>query len=97
MSCAYDVPSKIGSDCTAQQPLELETAYAETDFVVEGQWPVTLRVEDTQGSQDGWLQAMSAYSAVVVTAWNPFSVATSDAINADANLRLLSAIEQSGL
>ncbi len=54
-------------------------------------------VADPTGKHDRWLAEQGASSAVVITAWNPFSQAQSQALNEADNADLLSAIEQAQL
>lgn len=89
-------PDNLGSRGAILSP-ELVDAYRRTDYVVRGVAGVTLRLDDAPGRHDAWLQRANAGSAVVITAWNPFSVALQPSENEAANRRLLDEIKQAGL
>ena len=70
----------------------LVAAYAAARYEVSGEFPSVLLISDSPGIHDEWLAKNQSDSAVVITAWNPFSHQLSPAKNEAANRHLESAI-----
>lgn len=74
----------------------LVAAYRDTDYtVLSGE--ISLRVDGMVPNLDDWLRAHGGRSAVIITAFNPFSVQASDAMNRQRQRQLRACIEGSGL
>ena len=71
----------------------LIATYAAARYEVLGDLPALLLVSDTAGAHDDWLRANNSESAIVITAWNPFSHQLSAKKNELANRHLAGAIE----
>ena len=74
-------------------PAELVAAYSATLYEVLGDLSAVISITDTAGAHDPWLTQNNSQTAVVITAWNPFSEQMAPAINAAANIRLQMSIE----
>ncbi|MES1976713.1 MAG: DUF3293 domain-containing protein [Pseudomonadota bacterium] len=76
----------------------LVDAYLLTDFVVEkADETIVLQVDHPVPNLKNWLAAQKSESAVVITAWNPFSMSLSKEENVRRNQELGAAIEVAGL
>lgn len=75
----------------------LVDAYRVTDFVVETEEAMVLRVDSPVPLLGRWLAARRCESAVVITASNPFSRSLPGEENLRRNRELLTAIEATGL
>ncbi|RZS57962.1 DUF3293 domain-containing protein [Sphaerotilus mobilis] len=78
----------------------LVSAYEATNFEVLGAHPLVLHVKDGPdevAAAAAWLASFGAGSAVIITAWNPFSQSCSSEWNAAANGSLLAAVKAAGL
>lgn len=75
----------------------LMAAYAETDFHVDTDPPLVLRVGHADPEVERWLAGSGARGAAFVTAWNPFSRPMPDAWNATAAARLAARVADLGL
>ena len=73
----------------------LITAYRNTDYIVSP-GDISLRVDEPVPHLAEWLRARGAKSAVIVTAFNPFSVETPDAENQQRQDELQIFIEACG-
>ena len=78
-------------------PAELVAAYEATLYEVFGERPAVLSVADAAGAHDQWLARNDSHTAVVITAWNPFSRSLDAAANEEANALLRAAIESQNL
>ena len=76
----------------------LVDAYRLTDFVVEKAYEaIVLQVDHPVSNLKHWLAAQKCENAVVITAWNPFSMSLPKDENVKRNLELGAAIEGAGL
>jgi hypothetical protein len=82
---------------SAQPDAALVATYAAARYEVYGDHPDVLMVTDMAGAHDEWLDDNNAATAVIITAWNPFSHQLSSAKNEKANHHLLQAIERRSL
>lgn len=78
-------------------PAELVAAYQATLYEVFGERLAVISVADTAGAHDQWLARNDSHTAVVITAWNPFSRSLDSVANDEANAQLRSAIESQKL
>ena len=76
---------------------ELVAAYRATVFCVYGHAPIDLKIAGLADTHDAWLALLGKRSAVVVTAWNPFSRATDLALNQERQQKLISVVNDSAL
>jgi hypothetical protein len=76
---------------------ELLVAYRATDYVVFVESEVHVHVDRTSPQVESMMRDIGARSAVIVTAWNPFSRPLSDAENDSRNELLRQRIAQLGL
>lgn len=76
---------------------ETITAYEQTDYLVDDQPPVCLRIGDDDQQHQPWLVRHGARSASILTAWNPFGQELPAAENDALQQRLQHTIVQSGL
>jgi hypothetical protein len=76
---------------------DLIATYSTARYEVFGEYPAVLSIGDSAGAHDEWLARMGSESAVVITAWNPFSHQLSQLKNDAANRHLVNAIEEMSL
>ena len=72
-------------------------AYLATDYRIEGEWPLVLRVGLPSESLTALYRTHSVQTAAVLTAWNPYSEPRPDAENHAAQTRLVSELDRLGL
>lgn len=82
---------------SSHPPAELVEAYRRTTYAVHGSLPIELRVDRAVPGLVEWLSACLAQRAIVITAFNPFSVPLSDGENVQRSGELLSDILAHGL
>jgi len=75
----------------------LVAAYQATDFIVRANGTITLRVDVPVQGLTNWLKDQDARSAVVITAYSPFSRPTSDDENTRMQDELRKAVSDAGL
>ncbi|MGY0194571.1 DUF3293 domain-containing protein [Leptothrix sp. BB-4] len=78
---------------------DLAAAYESTAFEVLGDRPIVLKVQDGPDEIDAaatWLAGFGAESAIVITAWNPFSESRTTEWNEAANERLQADVKAAG-
>lgn len=66
----------------------LERAYRKTHFHVDTQPPYCLRIGERAADFAAWLAAQGYAGAVLITAWNPYSVPLDPAANAHRQAQL---------
>jgi hypothetical protein len=76
---------------------DLIATYSTARYEVFGDHPAVLSIGDSVGAHDEWLARAGRESAVVITAWNPFSHQLSQLKNDAANRHLVNAIEDASL
>jgi len=76
---------------------ELVSAYRETVFCVYGNALIDLKIGAPADMHDAWLTRIGKRSAVVITAWNPFSQATNLALNQERQQELITAVDDAAL
>ena len=75
----------------------LVDAYRVTDFVVKTEVEIALRVDGSVPHLEDWLATQKRESAVVISAWNPFSKSLPSEENIRRNKELLTTIQVTGL
>ncbi|SDF17699.1 DUF3293 domain-containing protein [Limimaricola pyoseonensis] len=78
-------------------PPGLRAAYEATDYRVFSDPPLVLRPGEASPGCDALLDRHDAARGVVITAWNPMSVATAEPENRAAQARLAAGIAAMGL
>ena len=76
---------------------ELLEAYLDTDYHVFGEAPLVLQPGVPRSDADRFLRDQGVETAIVLTAWNPMSVATAISENEAAQARLIEDLDQRGL
>lgn len=78
-------------------PYATTEAYLATEYRIDGEWPLVLRIGQPNARLASLYRAHSAETAAVLTAWNPYSEAKPDAENHAAQVRLISDLDRLGL
>ncbi|MDP1740968.1 DUF3293 domain-containing protein [Polaromonas sp.] len=98
MSIAEAIQSQPPNERPVMPAQGLVDAYRLTDFVVQKtDDPIVLQVDHPVRKLKHWLEAQKSASAVVISAWNPFSMSLSMEENTRRNQELGRAIEIAGL
>lgn len=91
----------LGTDilhfCRSTIPRSTIEAYLKTDYRIQGDWPLLLRIGRYSDELAALYAKYGVSCASVLTAWNPYSENRLDAENRDAQERLIGELDRLGL
>lgn len=96
--CSVDPPPPEGflfSDTAIDR--DTVQAYLETDYRISAPAPITLRIGEVSAALAELHRRHGVEASAFITAWNPYSRATSDEVNAERQQALARELQQLGL